>query len=203
MTNTPNYQAPALPYSFEALEPHISAQTLQFHYGKHQMTYVDNVNRLIAGTPWANHTGDANFLEKLMAATKAEENRPLYNNVNQVWNHDLFWNSMKPNGGGDLPSKLQAAVLKKFESVEKFLEDFHKKAITLFGSGWVWLVQENDGNVALRTTANADQPNERILLVLDVWEHAYYLDHQNRRADFVSKFLQYLVNWELAESRLA
>lgn len=203
MTNTPNYQAPALPYAFDALEPHISANTLQFHYGKHQMTYVANLNRLITGTPWAERVNEAGFLEAIVAATKAEDNRPLYNNANQVWNHDLFWNSMKPNGGGDMPTKLKAAVLKKFESTEKFCETFHQTAVGLFGSGWVWVVQEDDGSIALRTTANADRPKERILLVLDVWEHAYYLDYQNRRADFVTMFLQHLINWELAEVRMA
>lgn len=200
--SAPAYQAPALPYAFDALEPHVSANTLQFHYGKHQMTYVANLNRLITGTPWADRVGEPDFLASLLAATKVDDNRPLYNNVNQVWNHDLFWNSMKPNGGGELPSKLKAAVLKKFESVEKFLETFHQTAIGLFGSGWVWLVQEEDGSVAIRTTANADRPRENILLVLDVWEHAYYLDYQNRRADFVTTFLKHLANWSLAESRL-
>lgn len=196
------YQAPALPYAFDALEPHISANTLQFHYGKHQMTYVANLNRLVGGTPWANCLGDCDFLDKVIASTKAEDNRPLYNNANQVWNHDLFWNSMKPNGGGDLPSGLKTRVLNRFESVEKFLETFHQTALGLFGSGWVWLVRDGDDGVALRTTSNADRPKEHPLLVLDVWEHAYYLDYQNRRDTFVTIFLQHLVNWDLAESRL-
>lgn len=200
--SAPVYQAPALPYAFDALEPHISANTLQFHYNKHQMTYVANLNRLILGTPWVERVGEADFLDKIIAETKAEDNRPLYNNANQVWNHDLFWNSMKPQGGGMLPEKLKAAALKKYESAEKFLETFHQRALSVFGSGWVWMVQEDNGAVDIRTTANADRPSEKILLVLDVWEHAYYLDYQNRRDTFVTTFLQQLANWGLAESRM-
>lgn len=198
----PTYQAPELPYAFDALEPHISAKTLQFHYGKHQMTYVANLNRLVGGTPWADRLGECGFLDHVIAETKAEDNRPLYNNANQVWNHDLFWNSMKPNGGGDLPAGLKARVRHSFESVEKFLEAFHQTALGVFGSGWVWLVQDGPSGVALCATSNADRPKEHPLLVLDVWEHAYYLDYQNVRATFVTAFLQHLVNWDLAESRL-
>lgn len=197
------YQVPALPYAFDALEPHMSANTLQFHYGKHQMTYVANFNRLIMGTPWEEHVYEIDFLDKVIEGTKVADNRALYNNANQIWNHDLFFRSMKPHGGGtDLPAVLKPCVLKSFESVEKFIEKFHQTALGVFGSGWVWLTQESDRSVNICATSNADRPKGHPLLVLDVWEHAYYLDYQNRRDTFVTTFLQHLANWDLAESRL-
>ncbi len=191
----------ALPYAQEALEPYISARTMGFHYTKHHQAYVDNLNKLVAGTPWAN----GSTLEQVVreSAGKADQG-PVFNNAAQSWNHGFFWKSMKPGGGGQPEGRLLEAINKSFGGVEKFKEAFLTAAVAQFGSGWVWLVQEGD-SLNIVKTSNADTPlvhGQNALLTCDVWEHAYYLDYQNRRKDFVKAFLDHLVNWEFAASQL-
>ena len=192
---------PPLPYSEEALEPHYSARTISFHYGKHHKTYVDNINKLIAGTEFENKP-----LEEIVAASVNDPARVgWFNNSAQVWNHTFFWNCMKP-GGGDRPQgKLAERIDEAFGSYDKFAEQFKAAAVGRFGSGWGWLVVEG-GALKIVTTANADTPEahgQRALLTVDVWEHAYYLDYQNRRADFIQAFLDHLVNWKFVAANLA
>jgi len=193
-------QLPPLPYSQEALEPYISARTISFHYGKHHQTYVDNLNKLIAGTPWAGQPLEKVIRETADAADKAG----IFNNAAQVWNHTFFWQSMKPGGGGKPAGHLMGLMEKSFGSFEEFKKSFTDTALAQFGSGWVWLVQ--DGNrLKIVKTPNADTPmahGQTALLTCDVWEHAYYLDYQNRRKDFVQAFLDHLANWEFAASQL-
>ena len=192
-------QLPPLPYSQEALEPHISARTMSFHYGKHHQTYVDNLNKLIAGTPLAMQP-----LEKIIQETAGVADKmAVFNNAAQVWNHTFFWRSMKPGGGGKPTGRLMQLV-EQFFSYEKFQTDFVAAAVSQFGSGWVWLVQEGDF-LKVAKTSNADTPmahGQNALLTCDVWEHAYYLDYQNRRKDFVEAFVEHLANWEYAASQL-
>jgi Fe-Mn family superoxide dismutase len=192
---------PPLPYSEEALEPHYSARTISFHYGKHHKTYVDNINKLIAGTEFEDKT-----LEEIIAASANDPARVgWFNNSAQVWNHTFFWNCMKP-GGSDRPQgKLADRIDEAFGSYDKFAEQFKTAAVGRFGSGWGWLVVEG-GALKIVTTANADTPmvhGQTALLTVDVWEHAYYLDYQNRRADFIQAFLDHLVNWKFVAANLA
>jgi Fe-Mn family superoxide dismutase len=192
---------PPLPYSEEALEPHYSARTISFHYGKHHKTYVDNINKLIAGTEFDNKT-----LEEIIAASASDPARVgWFNNSAQVWNHTFFWNCMKPGGGERPQGKLAERIDDAFGSYDKFAEQFKTAAVGRFGSGWGWLVVEA-GALKIVTTANADTPEahgQRVLLTVDVWEHAYYLDYQNRRADFIQAFLDHLVNWKFVAANLA
>ncbi|MCU0917128.1 MAG: superoxide dismutase [Planctomycetes bacterium] len=194
------FQLPPLPYGQEALAPHISAQTVSFHYGKHHQTYVDNLNKLVAGTPWAGQPLEKVIRESAGAADKAA----IFNNAAQVWNHTFFWQSMKPGGGGKPTGPLMGLMEKSFGSFEAFKKSFTDTALAQFGSGWAWLVQ--DGNqLKIVKTPNADTPmvqGQTALLTCDVWEHAYYLDYQNRRKDFVQAFLDHLANWEFAASQL-
>jgi Fe-Mn family superoxide dismutase len=197
----PAFTLPALPYAQEALEPHISARTMGFHYGKHHQAYVDNLNKLVAGTPWA--AGQP--LEKVIleSAGKADK-AAVFNNAAQAWNHAFFWNSMKAGGGGKPAGRLLKLVEKSFGGFDEFKSAFVTAAVAQFGSGWVWLVQEGDV-LKIVKTSNADTPiahGQTALLTCDVWEHAYYLDYQNRRKDFVEAFLNHLANWEFAESQL-
>ena len=166
------------------------------------MTYVANVNRLIEGTEWEKRVCEHSFLDDLLAATSPNENKALFNNVSQVWNHDLFFKSMKANGGGKPGADIEARLEKNFGGWDQFVETFQKTATGLFGSGWVWIVQESDGAINLETSSNADRPKSHPLAVLDVWEHAYYLDYQNRRADFVKIFINNLIDWDFAAKRL-
>ncbi len=193
------FQLPPLPYRQEALEPYISARTMSFHYGKHHQTYVDNLNKLTAGTPWAGQP-----LEKIIRETSgAADKAGIFNNAAQVWNHTFFWQSMKPNGGGKPTGRLLKLIEKSFGSFEEFQKTFVDSAVAQFGSGWAWLVQDGD-QLKIVKTSNADTPvahGQTALLTCDVWEHAYYLDYQNRRKDFVQAFLDHLANWEFAASQ--
>lgn len=193
-------QLPPLPYAENALEPVISARTLGFHHGKHHKGYVDNLNKLIASSELA-----AVPLEEIIKVTtfsKDKEGAAIFNNAAQVWNHTFFWNSMKAGGGGKPAGKLLSAIESAFGSYEKFRQAFVEAGTAQFGSGWVWLVAGTDGLKIIKTS-NADTPvarGQKALLTCDVWEHAYYLDYQNRRKDFVEAFLDRLVNWGFAEA---
>lgn len=195
-----NHTLPNLPYDMAALEPHISAKTLSFHHGKHHQAYVTNLNNLIQNTDLATKT-----LEEIIQATAKDSGKVgIFNNAAQVWNHTFFWHCMKPQGGGQPTGDLKAGMEKDFGSYEAFASEFKQAAVTQFGSGWAWLVVE-DGCLRIMKTANADLPmvhGATALLTCDVWEHAYYLDYQNRRPDYVDTFLTHLVNWDFAASLL-
>ena len=187
---------PPLPYEKNALEPHISAETLEFHYGKHHQTYVTNLNNLIAGTEFENLSLD-DIVKKATGG--------IFNNAAQVWNHTFYWHSLSPKGGGEPTGALADAIIKTFGSFEKFKEDFSKTAITTFGSGWAWLVKNTDGSLALVSTSNAATPltaGQTPLLTIDVWEHAYYVDYRNLRPKYVEAFWS-LVNWDFAADNFA
>lgn len=196
----PAFTLPALPYAQNALEPYISARTMSFHYSKHHQAYVNNLNKLVAGTPWAGQP-----LEKVVLESAGKTDKTaVFNNAAQVWNHSFFWKSMKKGGGGEPSGKLLDMIKKSFGSFEKFKDAFSAAALAQFGSGWVWLVQDGD-TLKIIKTSNADTPiahGQIALLACDVWEHAYYLDYQNRRKDFVQAFLEHLVNWEFAASQM-
>jgi Fe-Mn family superoxide dismutase len=194
------FQLPSLPYAQSALEPYISARTMSFHYGKHHQAYVDNLNKLVAGTPWATQS-----LEMIIRDSAGKADRTaLFNNAAQAWNHTFFWNSMTPGGGGKPSGRLLAMIEKSFGTFDNFKNAFVNAGVAQFGSGWVWLVQEGD-TLKIVATPNADTPlahGQTALLACDVWEHAYYLDYQNRRKDFLVAFLDHLANWTFAESQL-
>ncbi|WP_374446189.1 superoxide dismutase [Stella sp.] len=194
------FELPPLPYAPNALEPHMSANTFSFHHAKHHQAYVTNLNNLIKDTPLADKS-----LEDIIMATASDAAKAgVFNNAAQVWNHTFFWNSMKPQGGGapsgDLAKKIDAA----FGSLAKFKEEFKAAAVGQFGSGWAWLVLDG-ADLKIVKTGNAGTPmtsGQKALLTVDVWEHAYYLDYQNRRPDFVQTFLDHLVNWDFAAKNL-
>lgn len=193
-------QLTALPYAQDALAPYISAQTMSFHYGKHHQAYVDTLNKLIVGTKWAGQPLEQIIRESAGAADQAA----VFNNAAQVWNHSFFWQSMQPAGGGKPAGRLLELIEKAFGSFDQFKADFTAAGVAQFGSGWVWLVQDG-GALKIVKTSNADTPlahGQTALLTCDVWEHAYYLDYQNRRKDFVQAFLDHLANWEAAAARL-
>ncbi len=197
----PAFTLPELPYARGALKPYISTRTMGFHYAKHHQAYVDNLNKLVAGTLWATGSPLETVILESMATT---DKAAIFNNAAQAWNHNFFWNSMKAGGGGKPTGKLLDLIGKSFESFEKFKDAFTAAAIGQFGSGWVWLVQDGDV-LKIVKTSNADTPiahGQTALLTCDVWEHAYYLDYQNRRKDFVEAFLDHLANWEFATSQL-
>lgn len=185
-----------LPYADNSLEPAITAHTIGFHYGKHHKGYVDNLNKLVAGTEYAELS-----LEKIIAATAGQaEKAQIFNNAAQIWNHTFYWNSMKPKGGGDPPAALKQRMEAAFGSVDACKKELAGTAVSQFGSGWAWLVLDSD-KLKIVKTANADTPltkGLKPLLTIDVWEHAYYLDYQNRRADYVTALLDKLINWEFA-----
>ena len=188
---------PALPYANDALAPHISKETFEYHYGKHHQAYVTNLNNLIKGTEF-----ESLGLEDIVKKSSGG----IFNNSAQVWNHTFFWNSMKPNGGGEPKGALAEAINKKFGSYAAFKEAFTKSAVGNFGSGWTWLVKKADGSVDLVNTSNAATPlttADKALLTIDVWEHAYYIDYRNARPKFVETFLNSLVNWSFAEKNYA
>ena len=188
-------ELPPLPYDRAALEPHMSAETLDFHYGKHHKTYVDNANKMIEGTEFA----DMPLVDIIRRSQGA-----LFNNVAQVWNHTFFWNCMKPNGGGEPTGKLADAINLAFGDFATFKEEFAKTCIGTFGSGWGWLVQRPDGSLALVSTSNAATPltgEDKPLLTIDVWEHAYYIDYRNARPKYVESFWA-LVNWDFVAGNL-
>ena len=189
-------ELPALPYARDALAPHISDETLDYHYGKHHQAYVTNLNNLIKGTE--NENLD---LETIIKKSQGG----VFNNAAQIWNHTFYWNSLSPKGGGDPSGKLADAIVKTFGGVAQFKEEFTKTAVGTFGSGWAWLVQRPDGSLGLVSTSNAATPitgSDRPLLTCDVWEHAYYIDYRNARPKYVEAFWS-LVNWEFAASQLA
>ena len=191
---------PPLPYADHALEPYISARTLGFHYGKHHKAYVDNLNKFTAGTELARLP-----LEDIIKQTAGvTEKAAVFNNAAQVWNHTFFWKGMKPGGGGKPDGSILAQIEKAFGSFEAFKKLFVDTGLAQFGSGWVWLVAEGD-TLKIVKTANADTPlvhGQKPLLTCDVWEHAYYLDYQNRRKDFVETFVDHLANWEFVAAQL-
>jgi len=194
------FQLPSLPYAQDALAPYVSAKTMSFHYGKHHQAYGDNLNKLIAGTPWAGQPLDTIIRETAGVADKAA----VFNNAAQVWNHTFFWQSMKAGGGSKPTGRLLKQIEKSFQSFDEFKKAFVTAAVAQFGSGWVWLVQEGE-ILKIVKTSNADTPmahGQTALLTCDVWEHAYYLDYQNRRKDFVEAFVDHLANWEFPASQL-
>ena len=195
-TGNPPPVLPPLPYAENALEPVITANTMGFHYGKHHKGYVDNLNKLITGTEYADLS-----LEKIITSTAGRPERTaIFNNAAQTWNHTFYWNSMRSKGGGEPPAALKQRIEASFGSVDACKKELAGAAVSQFGSGWVWLVLE-DGKLKVVKTANADVPlttGKKPLLTVDVWEHAYYLDYQNRRADYVSAVLDKLINWEFA-----
>jgi len=187
------HKLPALPYAMDALQPHISKETFEYHYGKHHQAYVTNLNNLIKGTEFAN-LGLEDIVKKAPAGG-------VFNNAAQVWNHTFFWNSMKPGGGGQAAGALGAAIGKKWSGFDAFKEAFTKSAVGNFGSGWTWLVKKPDGSVDIVNTSNAATPlttADKPLLTIDVWEHAYYIDYRNARPKFVETFLTNLANWDFA-----
>lgn len=184
---------PPLPYATEALQPHLSKETLEFHHAKHHQTYVTNLNNLIVGTEFAELS-----LEEIIKKSTGG----IFNNAAQVWNHTFYWNCLSPQGGGQPSGKLAEAIQNTFGSFEKFKEEFSKTAVTTFGSGWAWLVKKPDGSLALVSTSNAATPmtsGDTALLTCDVWEHAYYIDYRNLRPKYVEAFWQ-IVNWEFVAS---
>ena len=194
------FQLQPLPYSPEALEPHMSARTLGFHHGKHHQAYVDNLNKLIEGTGFEKAS-----LEQIIDDTSEDTTQSgLFNNASQVWNHDFFWRSMKPNGGGVPTGDLAAEINKAFGDLSGFKAKFREAATTQFGSGWAWLVMDQS-RLSIVKTGNAVNPliaGQRALVTCDVWEHAYYLDYQNRRVDMVTAFLDHLINWDFVATNL-
>ncbi len=195
------HQLPALPYDLDALEPHISRNTLEFHYGKHHAAYVTNLNKLVEGTELDGRSLDDVILAVAGDAAKAG----IFNNAAQVWNHTFYWQGMKPAGGGAPGGALAEKIAADFGSFEAFAEQFKAAGATQFGSGWAWLVLDG-GSLKVTKTGNADLPlahGQKALLTMDVWEHAYYLDYQNRRPDYISTFLDKLVNWEFVAANLA
>ena len=192
---------PALPYGLDALEPNISRSTLEFHHGKHHAAYVTNLNNLVAGTDL-----EAKSLEDTITAVAGDAGKAgVFNNAAQVWNHSFYWQCMKPGGGGQPSGALADKINADFGSYEAFVEQFKTAGATQFGSGWAWLVLDG-GTLKVTKTANADLPlahGQKALLTMDVWEHAYYLDYQNRRPDYITTFLEKLVNWDFVAANLA
>jgi len=190
------HQLPPLPYALDALQPHISRETLEIHYGKHHQAYVTNLNNLVKGTEFENLS-----LEDIIRKSSGG----IFNNSAQIWNHTFYWHSLAPKGGGQPKGSLGEAVKKKFSSFDAFKEAFTKSAVGNFGSGWTWLVKKADGTVDIVNTSNAATPltgADKPLLTCDVWEHAYYVDYRNRRPDYVGAFWN-LVNWEFAAKNFA
>ncbi len=191
-----SFELPPLPYAKDALEPHISAETLDFHYGKHHQTYVDKLNGLIPGT---------DFEGKSLKAIIRGANGGIFNNAAQVWNHTFYWNCLSPNGGGKPTGAIAAAIDNAFGSFEKFQQEFTNSAINNFGSGWTWLVKKEDGSVGIVNTSNAATPlsdkTTTPLLTVDVWEHAYYIDYRNARPKYMEAFWA-LVNWDFVNENL-
>jgi len=190
-----SFELPKLPYAKDALAPHMSAETFDYHHGKHHQAYVNKLNALTEGTPNAGKS-----LEELIKTTEGG----LFNQAAQVWNHTFFWNSMKPSGGGAPTGDLAAALTRDFGGVDKFKEAFTAAAAGRFGSGWAWLIKEGD-KLVVTSTANAGNPltdGNNPLLTLDVWEHAYYIDYRNARPKFIAAFFEHLVNWDFVAENL-
>ena len=189
------FELPTLPFADDALEPHISAETIAYHYGKHHAAYVNNLNNLAGGTPW-----EAMSLDEIVR----QSDGGVFNNAAQIWNHTFYWNCLSPDGGGRPSRALLLLIDEAFGDFEAFQEQFTTAAVTLFGSGWAWLVKNSAGKLAITTTGNAGNPMTEDLaplLTCDVWEHAYYIDYRNARPEYVKTFWQ-LVNWGFVESNL-
>jgi len=189
------HQLPELPYAKNALEPHISAETLEFHYGKHHQTYITNLNNLIQNTEFENAS-----LEDIIMKSSGG----LFNNAAQVWNHSFYWKCLSPTGGGEPSGELANAINKKYGSFEEFKQKFSQTAITTFGSGWAWLVTHQDGSLDIVSTSNAATPmtsGQKACLTCDVWEHAYYIDYRNARPKYLDAFWN-LVNWDFVAEKL-
>jgi Fe-Mn family superoxide dismutase len=194
--NTVEHALPPLPYEQNALEPHISRETLEYHYGKHHQAYVTNLNNLIKGTDFEN----ASLVDIIKKSSGG-----VFNNAAQVWNHTFFWNCMKPQGGGTPTGTLADGINAKWGSFDKFKEEFTKSCVTNFGSGWTWLVKKTDGSLDIINTSNANTPltgADKPLLTCDVWEHAYYIDYRNARPKFVEAFWN-VVNWDFVAQNAA
>ena len=194
------HSLPKLDYANEALAPIMSAETLDLHHGKHHQTYITNLNNFIKDTNMATMSLD----EIISESSKDKSKAGIFNNASQHWNHNLFWKCMKPNGGGQLPPRLEERIVSDFGSVDQFKQDFKQAGITQFGSGWCWL-SINDGKLVVTKTANAANPlieNMKPILGCDVWEHSYYIDYRNRRPEYLDKFIENLINWEFVESLL-
>ncbi|WP_346839279.1 superoxide dismutase [Fe] [Microbulbifer sp. SAOS-129_SWC] len=191
------FELPELPYAKNALEPHISEETLEYHYGKHHKTYVDKLNGLLEGTPEADKS-----LEEVIKGASGG----VFNNAAQVWNHTFYWNCLSPNGGGEATGAVAEAINAAFGSFDKFKEEFTNSAVNNFGSGWTWLVKKGDGSVAIVNTSNAATPvteaDQTPLLTCDVWEHAYYIDYRNARPKYMEAFWA-LVNWDFVNQNFA
>jgi superoxide dismutase, Fe-Mn family len=191
------FELPALPYAMDALAPHMSEQTMRFHYGKHHQNYVDTLNQLVSGTEFEGRS-----LEEVIHAA---EPGAVFNNAGQVWNHNFFWKSMTPGNTGDLDGALKAALEQSFGSVDEFKQTFSDQAKSLFGSGWTWLVKGDQG-LEIMQTKDADLPLKHgltALLTIDVWEHAFYLDYQNAKPAYVETWMNNLVNWQFASENLS
>ena len=189
------FELPPLPYAIDALAPHISQETLEYHYGKHHQTYVTNLNKLVEGTDNEN----ASLEDVILGADGG-----LFNNAAQVWNHTFYWSSMSPAGGGEPTGELADKINSAFGSLDGFKEKFAEAGTTQFGSGWAWLI-EGDSGLEITKTANADLPlkhGQKALLTMDVWEHAYYIDYRNARPNYIKTFLDSLINWDFAASNL-
>ena len=191
------HELPALPYAMDALAPHISKETLEFHYGKHHATYVTNLNNLVKDTEFADSS-----LEDIVQKSSGG----MFNNAAQIWNHTFYWNSLSPNGGGEPGGALADAINSSFGSFDEFKQAFTQTAVTTFGSGWAWLVRKEDGSLGLVSTSNAETPlttaGNTPLMTCDVWEHAYYIDYRNARPQYLAAFWE-LVNWEFAASNFS
>ena len=200
MTEPGLYKLPPLPYADDALAPIISVNTLRFHYGKHHQGYVDRYNELTRGTPMAGRPLE----DVIKEAAKTPEKATLFNMGAQIWNHTFYWNSLHPKGGGEPKGRLKDKIEASFGGLQKFREELALKATGLFGSGWAWVVEDR-GKITVLQTKDADTPfvrGQKPLLTIDVWEHAYYLDYQNRRKEYVDAVLNKLVNWEFAAKNL-
>lgn len=189
------FELPPLPYEKNALAPYLSEETLDFHHGKHHKAYVDNLNKLIVGTEFENVS-----LEMVIQKSSG----PIFNNAAQIWNHTFYWDCLSPHGG-KITSKVASALEKNFGSFEKFKELFSQKAISQFGSGWAWLIQNTDGSLEITSTSNAETPlreGKKCLLTCDVWEHAYYIDYRNQRPKYVEQFFE-IINWQNVEKLMS
>ena len=195
-----SFELPSLPYANDALAPYMSAETLDFHHGKHHQTYVTNLNNLLKD----NELQGASLEDIVVKSSKDTSMAGIFNNAGQHWNHILFWQCMKPNGGGSIPSELEARLNSDFGSVDQFKEAFIQAGTTQIGSGWAWLAIDN-GKLVVTKSANASNPlvdGMKPILGCDVWEHSYYIDYRNKRPDYLKAFLDSLVNWEFVASQL-
>lgn len=194
------FELPSLPYASDALAPYMSSETLDFHHGKHHQTYVTNLNNLVKDSDMQ----DASLEDIVIKSSKDASMAGIFNNAGQHWNHILFWQCMKPNGGGAMPSELENRIISDFGSVDQFKEAFVQAGTTQFGSGWAWLAIDN-GKLVVTKSANASNPlveGMKPILGCDVWEHSYYIDYRNKRPDYLKAFLDNLVNWEFVSSQL-